>query len=216
MKIIALSGKAESGKSFYADLLKEYIEDSFNEKVCLIAFADVLKHTAKTYFGWNGEKDDVGRSLLQKVGTELREKNNPDIWTNITCDLIKFMSSEYDWFIVTDMRFERELLTLRMRFPQVYTVRIERFSVDVDPSDGKIIFSEKTVHPYKNHLTDEQRHHSSETELDNRKDWFETIYNYTVYYDDDLNKLIINNPTYDIFKLVNRIRKESVNEPIQY
>ena len=51
MKIIALSGKAESGKSFYADLLKEYIEDSFNEKVCLIAFADVLKHTTKTYFG---------------------------------------------------------------------------------------------------------------------------------------------------------------------
>lgn len=215
MKIIALSGKAESGKNFYANLLKNYIEDNFNEKVCLIAFADVLKHTAKTYFGWNGEKDDVGRSLLQKVGTELREKNNPDIWTNITCDLIKFMSSEYNWFVVTDVRFERELLALMMRFPQVYPVRIERFSVDVDLSNGKIILSEKTIHPYKNHLTNEQRHHRSETELDNRKDWFETIYNYTVCRDDnDLNSLTVSNPFYDIFKLINRIRKEPIDESI--
>ena len=215
MKIIALSGKAESGKNFYANLLKNYIEDSFNEKVCLIAFADVLKHTARTYFGWNGEKDDAGRSLLQKVGTELREKNNPDIWTNITCDLIKFMSSEYKWFIVTDVRFERELLALMMRFPQVYPVRIERFSVDVDPIDGKILLYEKAIHPYKNHLTDEQRQHSSETELDNYKNWFETIYNYTVCCDgNDLNSLTVSNPFYDIFKLINRIRKEPIDESV--
>lgn len=215
MKIIALSGKAESGKNFYADLLKQYIESSFNEKVCLIAFADVLKYTAKTYFGWNGEKDEKGRELLQKVGTELREKNNPDIWTNITCDLIKFMSSEYEWFIVTDVRFERELLTLRMRFPQVYPVRIERFSVNVDPLDGKILLYEKSIYPYKNHLTDEQRQHSSETELDNYKNWFETIYNYTVCCDDnDLNSLAVNNPFYDVFKLIDRIRKEPIDESI--
>ena len=215
MKIIALSGKAESGKNFYANLLKSCIEDSFNEKVCLIAFADVLKHTARTYFGWNGEKDEVGRGLLQKVGTELREKNNPDIWTNITCDLIKFMSSEYKWFIVTDVRFERELLALKMRFPQVYPVRIERFSVDVDPIDGKILLYEKAIHPYKNHLTDEQRQHSSEIELDNYKHWFETIYNYTACYDNnDLNSLTVNNPFYDVFKLIDRIRKEPTDESI--
>lgn len=215
MKIIALSGKAESGKNFYADLLKNYIEDSFNEKVCLIAFADILKYTCKTYFGWNGEKDDIGRSLLQKIGTELREKNNPDIWTNITCDLIKFMSSEYDWFIVTDVRFERELLTLKMRFLQVYPVRIERFSVDVDPIDGKILLYEKAIRSYKNHLTDEQRQHSSETELDNYKNWFEIIYNYTVCCDDnDLNSLAVNNPFYDVFKLIDRIRKEPIDESI--
>lgn len=215
MKIIALSGKAESGKNYYARNIKTYIEHSFNEKVCLIAFADVLKHTVKTYFGWNGEKDEVGRGLLQKVGTELREKNNPDIWTNITCDLIKFMSSEYKWFIVTDVRFERELLALRMRFPQVYPVRIERFSVDVEPIDGKILLYEKAIHPYKNHLTDEQRQHSSEIELDNYKHWFETIYNYTACYDNnDLNSLTVNNPFYDVFKLIDRIRKEPTDESI--
>ena len=215
MKIIALSGKAESGKNFYADLLKQYIESSFNEKVCLIAFADVLKYTAKTYFGWNGEKDEKGRELLQKVGTELREKKNPDIWVNITCDLIKFMSSEYDWFIVTDVRFERELLTLKMRFLQVYPVRIERFSIDIDPINGKILLYEKAIHPYKNHLTNEQRQHSSETELDNYKHWFETIYNYTVCCDDnDLNSLAVSNPFYDVFKLIDRIRKEPIDESI--
>ena len=215
MNIIALSGKAESGKNYYANLLKNYIERSFNEKVCLIAFADVLKHTAKAYFGWNGEKDEAGRSLLQKVGTELREKNNPDIWTNITCDLIKFMSSEYEWFIVTDVRFERELLTLRMRFPQVYPVRIERFSVEVDPIDGKILLYEKAIRPYKNHLTDEQRQHNSETELDNYQNWYEVIYNYTVIRDNSVD-CSATEPMYDVFKLINRIRKESTDESIQY
>ena len=208
MKIIALSGKAESGKNFYADLLKKYIESSFNEKVCLIAFADVLKHTARTYFGWNGRKDDEGRTLLQKVGTELREKNNPDIWTNITCDLIKFMSSEYEWFIVTDVRFVRELLTLKMRFPQVYPVRIERYNVYVDDTITNLC---DTIKPYTNHLTEKQRNHSSEIELDNYKGWYEIIYNYT-------NATSINHPTgnsmYDVFKLIDRIRKEPTDESI--
>lgn len=214
MKIIALSGKAESGKNFYADLLKNYIESSFNEKVCLIAFADVLKHTAKTYFGWNGEKDEAGRSLLQKVGTELREKNNPDIWTNITCDLIKFMSSEYEWFIVTDVRFERELLTLRMRFTEVYPVRIERFVVDVDSFEDDCYRAMAVIKSYVNHLTNEQQKHSSETELDNYKNWYEVIYNYTTAtYNDDID-CSATEPMYDVFKLINRIRKEPIDESI--
>ncbi len=213
MKIIALSGKAESGKNFYADLLKNYIEDSFNEKVCLIAFADILKYTCKTYFGWNGEKDDIGRSLLQKIGTELREKNNPDIWTNITCDLIKFMSSEYNWFIVTDVRFERELLALMMRFPQVYPVRIERFVVDVDYFEDDCYKAATHIKPYVNHLTETQRKHSSETELDNYKNWYEIIYNYTATCNNDID-CSVTEPMYDIFKLINRIRKEPVDESI--
>jgi hypothetical protein len=214
MKIIALSGKAESGKNFYANLLKNYIECSFNEKVCLIAFADVLKHTAKTYFGWNGEKDEAGRSLLQKVGTELREKNNPDIWTNITCDLIKFMSSEYKWFIVTDVRFERELLTLRMRFTEVYPVRIERFVIDVDSFEDDCYRAMAVIKSYVNHLTNEQQKHSSETELDNYRGWYEIIYNYTSATCNGDVDCSAAEPMYDIFKLINRIRKESTDESI--
>lgn len=213
MKIIALSGKAESGKNFYANLLKNYIEDSFNEKVCLIAFADVLKHTAKTYFGWNGEKDEKGRELLQKVGTELREKKNPDIWVNITCDLIKFMSSEYDWFIVTDVRFERELLALKMRFLQVYPVRIERFAVDINYFEDDCYKATAAIKPYVNHLTEAQKKHSSETELDNYQNWYEVIYNYTVIRDNDVD-CSATEPMYDVFKLINRIRKEPIDESI--
>lgn len=214
MKIIALSGKAESGKNFYADLLKQYIESSFNEKVCLIAFADVLKHTAKTYFGWNGEKDEEGRSILQKVGTELRKKNNPDIWVNMTCDLIKFMSSEYDWFIVTDVRFERELLTLKMRFAEVYPVRIERFVVDVDSFEDDCYRAMAVIKSYVNHLTKEQQKHSSETELDNYRGWYEIIYNYTSATCNEDVDCSATEPMYDIFKLINRIRKEPIDESI--
>lgn len=214
MKIIALSGKAESGKNFYANLLKNYIEHSFNEKVCLIAFADVLKYTCKTYFGWNGEKDERGRKLLQEVGTELREKNAPDIWTNITCELIRLMSTKYKWFIITDVRFERELLALKLHFTEVYPVRIERYAVNIDYFEDDPYRGSYAIKPYINHLTEEQRNHSSETELDNYKNWYEVIYNYTTAtYNDDIN-CSATEPMYDIFKLINRIRKEPIDESI--
>lgn len=214
MKIIALSGKAESGKNFYAHTIKTYIEHSFNEKVCLIAFADVLKYTCKTYFGWDGEKDEKGRKLLQEVGTELREKNSPDIWVNITCELIKLMSSKYEWFIITDVRFERELLALELRFSHVYPVRIDRFEVDVDYFEDNAYRATYAIKPYVNHLTEAQQNHSSETELDNYKDWYEIIYNYTVQTCNEDVDCSADEPMYNIFKLINRIRKETENESI--
>ncbi len=213
MKIIALSGKAESGKNFYARSIKTYIEHSFNEKVCIIAFADVLKYTCKTYFDWNGEKDEKGRKLLQEVGTELREKNSPDIWANITCELIKLMSSKYEWFIITDVRFERELLSLKLRFSRVYPVRVERYVVNVDYFEDDAYRGSYAIKPYINHLTEEQRNHSSETDLDNYKDWYEVVYNYTAACGDGID-CSADEPMYNIFKLINRIRKETENESI--
>ena len=62
-------------------------------------------------------------------------------------------------------------------------------------------------------MTEEQRNHSSETDLDNYKDWYEVIYNYTTNCGEDID-CSATEPMYDIFKLINRIRKERTNEPI--
>ncbi len=39
-------------------------------KVLIAHYADLVKYVAKTFFEWNGEKDEYGRSLLQHIGTE--------------------------------------------------------------------------------------------------------------------------------------------------
>ena len=58
MKVILLSGKARSGKNTAAEvILKEYTGIPF-------AFADDIKTVAYKYFGWHGEKDELGRKTL--------------------------------------------------------------------------------------------------------------------------------------------------------
>ena len=69
MFIIGISGKAESGKSTFASILKKELEKR-DKKVLLINYGDFVKFVAKQYYNWNGNKDEIGRALLQKVGTQ--------------------------------------------------------------------------------------------------------------------------------------------------
>ena len=108
MRVVAISGKAESGKDTIAKEIKYLLEEQ-NYKVMIIHFADVLKFVCRQYFDWDGQKDDYGRSLLQQVGTEMREKNNPNMWVNITKELIRGIGAEFDWVLVPDTRFKEEI-----------------------------------------------------------------------------------------------------------
>ena len=179
MKVIAISGKAESGKDTIAEGIKRLLEEN-NYKVMIIHFADVLKFACRQYFDWDGQKDDYGRSLLRQVGTEMREKNNPNMWVSITEELIRGIGREFDWVIVPDVRFKKEIDMLTREFNCI-SVRVLRQDVD---SCGMI-----SVH--KNRLTDEQRAHKSECDLDNYK-----FFNYRI-----VNNYYINNDTFNSLAL---------------
>ena len=157
MKVIAISGKAESGKDTIAKEIKQLLEEQ-NYKVMIIHFADVLKFVCHQYFDWNGEKDEYGRTLLQQVGTEMREKNNPNMWVNITKELIRGIGVEFDYVLVPDTRFKEEIEMLNEYFDCV-SVRVLRQDIDA--------YGVTRVHI--NNLTDEQRAHKSECDLDDYK-----------------------------------------------
>ena len=72
MRLIGLSGKALAGKDTTAMMLSNLIKD---RPVVRIAFADALKNECLALHGWNGRKDDAGRTLLQRVGVARREEN---------------------------------------------------------------------------------------------------------------------------------------------
>ena len=142
MKVILLSGKARSGKGTAAEvILGKYQGKAF-------AFADDIKTIAYNYFGWHGEKDALGRKLLQGIGTTGRNYNR-DIWVNDTIDRIQWwtrQSSDNQLAVVTDTRYPNEIQRIKHEFSDVVTIRITRDSV------------EKLKHP-------------SETALDQWTDW---------------------------------------------
>lgn len=146
MKIIAISGKAQHGKDTAAHFLK-LCYDNKNMSTCIIHYADLLKYLCKTYFGWDGAKDEAGRTLLQEVGTGVVRKKDPDYWVRFVVDFLKVFDDIWDVVIIPDCRFPNEVDYLRDAGFDVTHLRIVRDNFDSP-------------------LTPEQQNHPSEVAMD--------------------------------------------------
>jgi len=152
-KTIILSGKSGSGKDMFASFMKQELE-SRGQKVIIMHFADALKWILREYYHWDGKKDEVGRTLLQTVGTDIVRKAHPGYWTGIVVGFLSALEpySDFDVAIIPDARFENEVDITLQELNSV-SVRIERKNADGTP----------WVNPT---LTEDQRNHPSETSLD--------------------------------------------------
>lgn len=72
MKVIGLAGKAGSGKSTAAGILSGLLSAD-GDVVLVMPFAAALKAYCRRFCGWDGQKDDYGRRLLQSVGSAHRK-----------------------------------------------------------------------------------------------------------------------------------------------
>jgi hypothetical protein len=156
MKVLTISGYARSGKDSFGKMLKDLLENK-GKRVLVIHYADYLKFVAKMYFGWDGEKDEAGRTLLQKVGTDVVRARNENFWATIVAELIGVLCQDYDYFIIPDTRFPNEINLLHDAYEfDVSTILVTRYN-----KDGSL---------YDNGLTREQKEHPSESSL-NRWDF---------------------------------------------
>lgn len=149
MKVVCISGKAQNGKDTTASILKDELEADGNS-VLVAHYGDLVKYVCKTFFGWDGNKDECGRSLLQYVGTDVIRAKKPDYWVNFVEDILSFFPGEWDWVLIPDARFPNEIESLANRGFDVIHMRVIRSNF-VSP------------------LTKEQQNHPSETALDNYK-----------------------------------------------
>ena len=115
-------------------------------KTCVVHYADLLKYLAKQYFGWNGEKDEQGRQLLQHLGTDIVRANNKFFWVEMAYAITANVLCEFDVIFIPDARFPNEIDFWKKRNELLASVKVER------PG-------------YANHLTEEQQRHPSETAL---------------------------------------------------
>lgn len=146
MKIILLSGKARSGKDSAANMMKSKLE-SKGKKVLIAHYGDLVKYTCKTFFNWNGEKDEQGRTILQEVGTDKIRTKHPNFWVDYIRDLLSIFEDKWDYALIPDTRFPNEIDVMKNTFKDVISLRVVRTNF-ISP------------------LTEEQRNHRSEIALD--------------------------------------------------
>lgn len=145
MRVIALSGKARHGKDTAAEILREILEaDGHSVKV--MHYADLVKYTCKTFFDWNGVKDDAGRQILQYVGTDVVRVKRPTFWVDFIKSVLELFPDEWEYVIIADTRFPNEVDTMKRNFDTTH-VRVFRQNFDSP-------------------LSPEQQAHPSETALD--------------------------------------------------
>ena len=148
MKICCISAKAQHGKDTAAKLIKENLEQK-GQRVLIAHYADLLKFICVKFFGWNGVKDEAGRTLLQYIGTDVVGAQNPAYWADFIVGILKLFPNTWDYVLIPDCRYPIEVSTMSGSFDTV-VLRIERPNFD-------------------NGLTAAQKQHASEVKMDDYK-----------------------------------------------
>ena len=110
-RIIGLCGRAKVGKSTTARAIEELSKHRY--EVWKIPFAKPVKEIAMQ-FGWDGQKDERGRRLLQLIGTEVGRGYNPNIWIEKWEAAVDPLIKRGGCLVlVDDVRFQNEINCIR-------------------------------------------------------------------------------------------------------
>lgn len=147
MNVICISGKAQHGKDAIGAMLADELAGR-RYRVLTTHYADLLKYICKAFFGWNGEKDEYGRYIMQYVGTDIVRRKKPGFWADFVVNVLSMFHEKWDYVVIPDCRFPNELTCISdAGFPMCH-VRIVRDN-------------------YVSTLSKTQQSHPSETSLDN-------------------------------------------------
>ena len=156
IEVTLITGEAGVGKSTYAHHLANKIHGE------VVELSKPIKDLAYE-LGWNGEKDEYGRTLLQRLGREGREVSYK-IWSNhliyqIFRDIkLKQRNTRNPLkkvrYIVPDVRFDDEVEAIKRDFESVKVVRVYRKGFESKlTKEQKNDITERGVSP---HLIDER------------------------------------------------------------
>ncbi|MDD6272619.1 MAG: hypothetical protein PUA90_03765 [bacterium] len=161
-KVYLICGKAKHGKDTFSAFLKEEYEKN-GKKIIVTQLSKYIKYYAREMTGWNLTEEDKPRELLQQLGTNvIREYlQKDDLFINRMIDDIEVFSCFYDAIIISDVRLKKEIYDLKKAYPELITIHINRPNFD-------------------NGLTEEQKRHKTEVDLDDFTDFNINIENTTL------------------------------------
>ncbi len=131
MKLYVIGGKAKCGKNTFGEYLREQLKD-YGYKPCVMHITEPLYEYARNYFEYDPIKDEKPREFLQQMGTEIiKEKmGKKDFLLNRLYEDIEILSNFFDTFIITDARLIHEFESLKKKYPEVVTIKLERYDYD--------------------------------------------------------------------------------------
>jgi len=153
MRLFIIGGKSGSGKTTAATFIKEYY-DRKKEKTIITEFSKYIKLYAYEMIHWNWDLDNKPRVFLQDMGEKVRKDFGYDFFIKRVFDDIELFKNYYDNIVISDARLIDEIKESKFRYPECVTIYIE--------SDEP------------NKLTEEERNHITEKNLD---DYYDFDYN---------------------------------------
>ena len=172
--IYLMCGKAKHGKDTFSAFLKKAYEDNV-KTIIVTQLSKYIKYYAREMTGWDLSEETKPRELLQQLGTSvIREYlQKDDLFINRMIDDIDVFSCFYDAIIISDVRLKKEIHDLKASYPNAKVVHIIRPDFD-------------------NGLTEEQKKHKTEIDLDDFTDYDVEIVNTTLEkLEEDAKKLYI-------------------------
>ena len=147
-KIYVVGGKAKHGKDTFSAFLKETYENH-NKTVIVTQLSKYIKYYAREMTGWDLSEETKPREFLQQLGTTvIRQKlKKDDLFIKRMIDDIEIFSCFYDAIIISDIRLKKEIIELKEAYPNIISIHITRPDFD-------------------NGLTEEQKKHPTEIDLD--------------------------------------------------
>lgn len=160
-KIYIIGGKAKHGKDTFSGFLKEVYENNGKE-VIVTQLSKYIKYYAREMTGWDLSEESKPREFLQQLGTSVirQQLQKEDLFIKRMIDDLEIFSYFYDAIIISDVRFKKEINDLKVVFPNIKVIHINRPNFD-------------------NGLTEEQKNHPSEIDLDDYTGFDSEIINTT-------------------------------------
>ena len=152
MKLYLICGKARAGKDTFARLIKQAKEKN-NNKVCILKLTAPLYSWAEDYFNYDKEKDEKPRELLQTLGYDILQLKlkKKDFLLDYLITTIEVLDNYYDVGLITDGRLVHEIEVLKEKYPNIKTILL------TNKKDNK--------------LTNKEKNHQTEIDLDDYKDF---------------------------------------------
>ena len=169
MKIFIIGGKARQGKDTVCSMIRKCYSEKGIKSINL-QFSSYIKEYAKKISNWDGDDTDKPRELLQELGSEIiRKKIDPLFFVKRMIGDIMVYSHYFDIITISDARFKVEIDSVKENFSDVIAIKVVRPDFDSG-------------------LTEEEKKHSTEVDLDDYDKFdYEIINDGSI---EDLNKKI--------------------------
>lgn len=156
--IILIAGTAGSGKSILCEYLKKEYE-KINKKVIISPYTKYLKKYIEEITNEKIDEKNKPRDLLQQISSKIIKEDLkiPNFFIDRQIEDIKIYSYFIDVILIPDVRFPKEIISIKEKFLNTISIGITRKD-------------------YISNLTKEQQQDVTETSLNNYQDYdFEVI-----------------------------------------